>query len=62
VPGSSDIVEITLDGTYTVTLDVNATVAGLTLGGSSGTQTLFMNGRTFTLNGASTVQANGAGQ
>src|SRR5207244_3352045 len=40
VPGSTDDVVITLDGTYTVTLDVSATVASLTLGGSSGTQKL----------------------
>ena len=40
VPGKSDSAFITLPGTYTVTLDVNDTIAFLTVGGSSGTQTL----------------------
>src|SRR5580700_8122310 len=39
VPGSSDTPVITSSGTYTVNLDINATVAGMILGGSSGTQT-----------------------
>ncbi|MGQ0722233.1 MAG: hypothetical protein ACT4PE_11790, partial [Candidatus Eiseniibacteriota bacterium] len=60
VPGAADSALITLDGTYTVTLDVNATVASLTLGGASGTQTLSASGRTLTLGGASSVSANGA--
>jgi len=37
VPGPGDGVLITEDGTYTVTLDVDAIVASLTLGGSTGT-------------------------
>ena len=48
-PGPGDIAAITLDGTYTVTLDVDTTVAGLTLGAASGTQTLEMVSRTLTL-------------
>ncbi|MFN8178933.1 MAG: T9SS type A sorting domain-containing protein [bacterium] len=60
VPGASDDAVITLAGTYTVTLDVNASVASLTLGGASGTQTLSASSRTLTLGGASAVNANGA--
>src|SRR6266704_2917532 len=40
VPTSADNALINLAGTYTVTLDVNATVSTLTLGALSGTQTL----------------------
>ena len=60
VPVSTSEVFITLDGTYTVTLDVDATVAGLTLGGTTGTQTLSGSGKTLTLNGAGAVNSNGA--
>lgn len=59
VPGPSDNVFITVDGTYTVTLNVNATVASLTVGASSGEQTLFIGGPTLTLNGASIINSNG---
>ena len=34
VPGALDSAIVTLAGTYTVTLDVNASVASLTLGGA----------------------------
>jgi hypothetical protein len=47
VPAKGDTVFITLAGTYTVTLDVNDTVAFLTVGGATGAQTLVANGRTF---------------
>src|SRR5437762_2256732 len=40
VPGASDNAYITNVGTYTVTLDVGATLAGLRVGGGGGTQTL----------------------
>ena len=40
VPGASDTALITSSGTYTVTLDSDVTLASLTLGGTSGTQTL----------------------
>jgi hypothetical protein len=40
LPGAGDTVVIDLGGTYTVTYDTAATVAALTLGGASGTQTL----------------------
>ncbi len=59
VPGSLDDAVITMDGTYTVTLDVNATVNSLTLGGMTGTQTLSVASNTLTLNGASTVTSHG---
>ena len=59
MPGLSDAVLITNSGTYTVTLDVDATVASLTLGGASGAQAFSASSRTFTLNGASTINGNG---
>lgn len=60
VPAAGDDAVITLAGTYTVTLNVNSQVASLTLGGSSGTQTLSMSANTLTLDGASTVNSFGA--
>jgi hypothetical protein len=59
VPSSSDTVVITLSGTYTVTLNTNATVAALVIGGSTGVQTLLMSSKTLTINGASTIYGNG---
>ena len=59
VPGASDDVAIILNGTYNITLDADATVANLVLGGSSGSQTLTASGRTLTLNGASVINSNG---
>jgi hypothetical protein len=47
VPGVSDTAYIALDGTYTVTLDVNATVAMLFVGATTGTQTLAGTSRTL---------------
>src|SRR4051794_34770473 len=49
-PGVADAVVITNDGTYTVAFDVSANIASLTLGGSSGTQTLAKSSSTLTLN------------
>ncbi|MFN7965043.1 MAG: hypothetical protein U0V87_05075 [Acidobacteriota bacterium] len=60
VPTATDDVVITLAGTYTVTLNVSSQVASLTLGGSSGTQTLSMSANTLTLDGASSVTSFGA--
>jgi hypothetical protein len=40
VPGGADNVFITNSGSYTVTFDVSSTLAGLTIGGGGGTQTL----------------------
>src|ERR1019366_1581270 len=47
--------------TYTVTIPQNTptTVASLTVGGASGTQTLAIDKTTLTLNGASLINANG---
>jgi hypothetical protein len=77
VPSSNQSVCITLSGTYTVTLPANgpdpfgANVASLTLGASSGTQTLdvlgqdysyggeIYNSTTLTLNQPSTIGSNG---
>ena len=59
VPGPSDNVLITSNGTYIVTQDVDATVASLTLGGMSGKQTLENCGLTLTLTNASSVNSNG---
>src|ERR1017187_9572401 len=60
VPLAADNAVITNNGTYTVTLNVSASVASLTLGGASGTQSFVLNANTLTLNGASTVGANGS--
>ena len=60
VPGPTDIAVITLPGTYTVTFDVSDTIAGLQLGGSSGTQTLALaSAKTLGLAAGSQVNANG---
>ncbi|AFZ60550.1 SBBP repeat-containing protein [Anabaena cylindrica FACHB-243] len=59
IPSSADIAQITIGGTYTVLLDINRTLTGLTLGTTIGIQTLDINGYTLTLNGASTVSNNG---
>jgi hypothetical protein len=40
VPSSSDSVNITAAGIYTVTVDTNVSIASLTIGGASGQQTL----------------------
>ena len=60
VPGKADTVFITLSGTYTVTLDVNDTVAFLTLGGATGAQTLAATNRTFGIDSSGSVLTNGA--
>ncbi|HEX9581817.1 MAG TPA: hypothetical protein VF970_11995, partial [Gemmatimonadales bacterium] len=60
VPGPTEVAEITTAGTYIVTLDVSPTIAGLTLGGGSGTQTLSASSRTLTANGPTTINASGA--
>ena len=59
MPGGGDDAIITVAGTYTVTLDVTVAMHSLTLGGSSGTQTLSNAGQTLQMNSASTVNANG---
>jgi hypothetical protein len=58
IPG--DTVLITAVGTYTVTLDVDASVDSLVVGGASGTQTLEPTGaRTLTLTGDAAVGVGG---
>src|SRR5436309_3110877 len=58
VPGSGDNAFITNNGTYTVTLNVSATVSNLTAGGLTGQQTLAITGSTLTLNAAGTIETN----
>jgi len=55
-PGPSDTAVITNDGDYTVTLDVSATVGGLILGTTNGSNhpTLLINSNTFTIGGSLT--------
>ncbi|MBS3029307.1 MAG: SBBP repeat-containing protein [Dolichospermum sp. DET50] len=59
IPSSADIAQITIAGTYTVLLNNARTLTGLTLGATSGIQTLDINGNILTLKGASTVSNNG---
>ncbi len=59
VPGGSDVAVITNAGTYTVTLNVSANVAGFILGGDSGTQTFQQNSQPFALSGEGEVRARG---
>jgi len=60
VPGASDTADITTAGSYTVTFDTNAMIAGLVLGGDSGTQTFLLASNTLTLNGTAIISSNGA--
>lgn len=60
VPAAGDSVVIDLDGTYTVTMDVDPPSLGvLLIGGVSGTQTLSATGRTIGVTGA--VEVGGTG-
>ena len=59
VPGSGDEVIITNSGTYAVTVNVSVTLANLTLGGLSGTQTLVIPSSTLTLQTNGSVGGNG---
>src|SRR5262249_36841437 len=58
-PTTNDDVLITLSGTYTVTLNVSASIKSLTHGGSTGTQTLLMSANSLASTAVSTVQSNG---
>ena len=62
VPSAADTVLITAPGTYSVTLDTDATVAGITLGGGDGgtAQSFFTSGHTLAVNGQ--IQVNSQGQ
>jgi len=55
VPGEGDHVVIDLDGSYTVTLDGDARIAGLTLGAARGTQTLVVPRDAIALSSPGTV-------
>ncbi len=58
VPGAADDAAISAAGTYTVTITADESVNTLSLGGgASGAQTLNLSGGTFTLNAASTGNA-----
>src|SRR5437868_15226163 len=59
VPAATSNVFITADGTYTVTLNVSATISSLTLGGTNGQPTLGISSGTLTLNNSSLVDTNG---
>ncbi len=59
VPGSGSTVNIDLDGTYTVALDVAAAVDVLNLGAATGTQRLVIGPSVLDVNVAGTVGANG---
>jgi len=59
VPSAIETAAITIPGTYTVTLDVGDTVAGLQLGASSGTQTLLAASKTLHVSGTTQVNPNG---
>ena len=59
VPSTNDTAVITNAGTYTVTLNLDPTIAGLVLGGESGTQTLSTAEQTLTLNGSGAVGPRG---
>ena len=60
VPDAATDVSITVNGNYTVTVDSDASVKGITLGGSSGTQTLAASGRNISINGSSTIGIRGS--
>ena len=58
-PSTNDMAVITNNGAYTVTLDMSPTIAGLTLGGGTGTQTLATAWQTLALNGPGQVAPSG---
>jgi hypothetical protein len=59
VPSTNDTAVITNAGIYTVTLNLDPTIAGLVLGGQSGTQTVATAGHTLTLNGSGLIHRRG---
>ena len=58
-PGPLDTAIIDADGSYTVTLDASPTIAGIRLGGSSGTQVVAATAHTVTVSDSIHVAANG---
>ena len=59
VPGPPDIALITNAGSYSVLADEDGTVAGLILGGTSGTQSLSVATYSLTLRGQSQIRSSG---
>ncbi len=59
VPTVSKPGVVDLDGTYTITVNADATVGELVFGATSGTQTLRVNARTLTVNGSLQVRGSG---
>jgi hypothetical protein len=61
VPGNVDNAFVTNSGNYTVTLPAGSTasVGSLTIGGSAGSQTVFLDRATLTINGSSSINTNG---
>ena len=59
VPTVSDSVEIALGGNYSVTLDTDASVGNMVLGGTSGTQRFVIGAQTLTVDSLLIVQDSG---
>ncbi|MCX6921663.1 MAG: hypothetical protein NT154_00360, partial [Verrucomicrobia bacterium] len=59
VPGGADTVFITNTGTYTVTLDTDASITTLVIGGDSGAQSLSISGHNVTATGQGLVLNHG---
>ena len=59
VPSTNDTAVITNAGSYTVTLNVDPTIAGLVVGGDAGTQTVSTAQQTLTLNGNGRIGSHG---
>jgi len=59
VPTATDNAVIAGTGTYTVTLDGDSTINDLTIGGTSGIQTLSLSSSTLTVNGSATINDSG---
>lgn len=62
VPSTTDTIFIRQSGTYTVNLDVSATVEKLIVGGRAGLQTLQVNANTLTSQGVGTTTVGTAGR
>lgn len=60
IPGEVDTASINTDGDYTVTLDVDTTIAKIIIGGESGTQTLSISNRNMTVIEDIEISSNGA--
>ncbi len=58
-PTVNDTAVITVAGTYTVTLNVNASIAKLVIGNPTGFQTLTMGSQTFTVANSSVINPHG---